>query len=289
MKRTVMVAAVAGLVVLACGGAARAGNFADPTECNVLRQMDAAGTNLVVAGTGFQPVISGSASGSHFGQGASVEFTLPDMRTVGSYYLTFAGYGAHRSDSFTIEGWTGSSWVTLVTNSSPGGTNGGAFTSGAQTVSKIRLTTSGASATGYCVPNELCVYLDSSVTGSRGEGYNFLRDATVTAVSSPNVTGVWKTVENSPVGAMIDGNYADSPHLKVLDNGNGSSERAYLAFKLDQPEYMTGGTVGFYAGQGWNNFEVYTATTDLVASLNSIGTYPDKAAMLAAGKRHGSY
>jgi uncharacterized protein (TIGR03382 family) len=276
---TTAVAAVAVTAVV------QAAVFTDVTNVNVLRVIGAQGQQRVTATPGYESVINGSASGPQFDAGATCEFVLDAPRTVGSYRLTFAGYGAHRPDEFWVRGWDGSSWIELVHSTSPAGVNAGSFSSPVA-VTKIQFQTLGKTATGYVVPNELLVFADPAGGAiDRMAGHNILKDATVTAQSSPNVSGVWKVITNGSAGDLINKDYGDSPHVQVPDNGNGQAERAYVAFKLDAATYMSRVSMGFYGGQGWGNqpFEVYTATTDLVASLNSIGTYPTPAVMQAAG------
>jgi len=255
-----------------------AGVFSDSTEVNVLRQYNEFGVQLV---TTSQPFINnGSASGPLVTSGVGTVFTLPAPRTVSSYSVQFGGYGAHRPDSFLLEGWTGSSYESLINVASPGGTSFGNFSSGTKTVTKIRFTPTKLS--GFIVPGELQIFAAPSLNIDTREGFNLLRGATVTSQSSPKTLNIWKPIDGDVVSTVIDGDYGDGPHIKVLADGTGT-ERAYMAFKLDGARKMDRANMGFYPGQGWETFEIYTATTDLVASLNSIGTYPNKAAMQAAG------
>ena len=259
---------------------ASASLFVDSTNVNTLRQKNEFGVNLVTVTGGYSGLSNGSASGSGMSSGVPVVFNLPQAVKVSSYRITWAGYGAHRADSVLLRGWNGSSWLTLDSQSVTGIIQ---TSFAATTISKIELTTTGATNTTYAIPTEVQVFADASENIDRRAGYNFLRDARTTSLNSPQVNGIWTNASANSNAVLTDKDYGDAPHDKLLNNSNGFAERGYRGWKLDSPERMYGMTIGFYPGQSAENFEVYTASADLFAATNAMGVYPTASAMQGLG------
>jgi hypothetical protein len=272
--------------------------FTNPTTANVLRQLNlATGTNLVpnatnvTVGCSFirEGVIDGSGWNdevSSFNAGDSIQrtFTLPGLRTVGGWMAQFDGTG-RRPTQFTLEGYDGSGWVTLL-NTNPttwaGDRFTGTFTPGAY--SQIRYTAYGplASDTTFGL-NELHVYMAAGQNVAVDSGYSIFRDQNPTGAQSankqlPDTTWVWRAPNGGSANTLKDADFTGS-ELKS-QNVPGRSFVTYTFADLVNMRY---GTLGGNKGQGWGgNWEVYTANGVSMPSLQGLDAN-DPAAIQAAG------
>lgn len=277
------------IVVLGLSPIVRAGFYTDSSKVNVLRQYDWYG-NLVVTRTAFangtgaggNPGNDGSAwtyqsGGADFDPGdtAGEVFTFPAPRVVGSISYQQGGFAL---SNILFEGFStvANNWVTLGSTTSTA-TIVNIASSSSDPLTKLRYTVSGPlSGSTYFYMKEIAAYAPAAQSIELTSGFNILRDTGMVAsqITSPNNT-VWKPANNSG-GALINGDYTDAVASQT------ANFRAFVAYTLTNPQFMKVGHVGFYHGQEWSNFELYTANG---ASMPALGTLAasDPTTIQAAG------
>ena len=214
-------------------------------------------------------------------QVGTVTYTLSGAREVGSFRADFNGSHVP-TGGFQLQGLVGGVWTTLTTVPSVTGSISGSFTP--TTVTALRYNVTGPG-TGdrYIQNSETQVFLSTGQTIDHTEGYNIMRDVVnIGATTNSTTGGPWLFRSSANGGsAAADGDYFGG---HVHSGSTTPTNRSFFTLSFTAPTDIFSGNLGWYSGQQWNNWEIYSSNAVSMPATQSL-TAADPATIQAAGWR----
>jgi len=201
---------------------------------------------------------------------------LAGPRKIGSYNVSFNT----PPDTLLVEYFNGSIWQTWDTfNGAPAGTlsirnpadvlaTGVRYTAsntGPQLGERLRL-------------NEIQVLLDGTDPVGITDGYNWFTDSGRVSSTGNSVDGGPWDGRSGDANTLRNNSYTNGDELK---SQNVNTDRAFVRYSFSDPARADFGVFGGTNGQGWENFEVYTANGALPATQALVAN--DSASIISAG------